>query len=240
MSKDIWYKEFGFSSNPFSIKPAVFDNEMFGNDSVTTKIVKKINDGEMVFISGEFGMGKTMILKKIVGEFRGRGLGEKRVIYYNCDSSERAIDYDSLLINAGGFLRRLFGIRKKGMILLLDEMQGMNKKDMERVKEYYDDGFFKSVVFVGKEDEAEFSDELVEAIGGNRFVLGKMSGKEAVKMVRKRIGGLKFLGDDMILKIFKKDGNSRNFLKNCEDVCRVAFEDGAKAVSAWHVDRVFG
>ncbi len=96
------------------------------------------------------------------------------------------------------------------------------------------------MVFVSKYEDVSLGGELDKEINGNRFKLGSMNKSEAVKMIRKRIGGLKFLGDDMILKIFARDGNSRNFLKNCEDVCRVAFESGADEVGLEHVDRVLG
>jgi len=236
----MWYNELGFHSNPFSIKPAAFHNELFGNSSVIARIIKKIEEKGIVFISGDFGTGKTTVLKRIIGEFRGGGFGAKKVVYYNCNRSERSIDYDKLLVGAGGFFGRLFGIKQKGLMILLDEMQDMNKRDLERVKRYYDDGFFRTVVFGSKDDSKELPEELVKEIGGNAFKLGNVTRGEAVKMIRERIGKLKFLGDDVILKIFKKDGNSRNFLKNCEDVCRVAFEDGASVVGGNHVDKVLG
>jgi len=236
----MWYNELGFYSNPFSIKPAAFHNELFGNTSVIARIIKRIEERGIVFVFGDFGTGKTTVLKKIIREFRGGDFGAKRIIYYNCNQSEASIDYDRLLVNAGGFFSRLFGVRRKGMMILIDEMQDMNRQDLERVKKYYDDGFFRSVVFVSKYEDVELPKDLAEEIGENKFVLGDMTKSEAVKMIRERIGSLKFLGDEVILKIFMRDRNSRNFLKNCEDVCRVAFESGANEVGLEHVDRVLG
>lgn len=234
----MWYNELGFYSNPFSIKPAAFHNELFGNKTVIAGVIKKLKEKGIVFISGEFGTGKTTVLKRIIGEFRGVDFGGKKIIYYNCNQSEECIDYDKLLVNAGGFFSRLFKIRQKGMMILLDEMQDMNNQDLKRVKKYYDDGFFRSVVFVAKSDDVEVPEDLDDEIGDNIFVLGNMNKSEAVLMIRKRIGDLKFLSDDMILEIFEKDGNARSFLKNCEDVCRVAHESGAKAVGTEHVEKV--
>ncbi len=240
MNKVIWYQELGFFNNPFSIKPAAFHNELFGNSSVVSRIIKKIEEPGIVFISGDFGVGKTTVLKRIIGKFRGGDFGAKKIIYYNCNQSEMSIDCDRLLVNAGGFFGRLFGIKRKGMMLLLDEMQDMNKADLERVEQYYDDGFFRTVVFVSKDDSMKLTEELKNEIGGAKFKLGNMSDGEAVKMIRERIGDLKFIGDDIILKIFAKDKNSRSFLKNCEDVARVAFDAGADEVGVEHVDKVLG
>ncbi len=236
----IWYHEFGFSNNPFSIKPAAFHNELFGNSSVVARVIKKIEERGIVFISGEFGTGKTSVLKKIIGKFRGGKFGGRKVIYYNCNKSEMSIDYDKLLVNAGGFFSRLFGVRQKGMMILLDEMQDMNKGDLRKVKQYYDDGFFRSVIYVSKHDDVKMKGELMRQIGENKFKLGDMTKREAVLMIRKRIGNLKFFSDGMILRVFKKDENSRIFLKNCEDVARVAFESGASAVDEKHIEKVFG
>jgi len=33
---------------------------------------------------------------------------------------------------------------------------------------------------------------------------------------------MQFLSDEIIIKIFKKNKNPRAFLKNCEEVCRIA------------------
>ena len=238
MNDVIWYKELGFFNNPFSIKPAVFHNELFGNSEAISKIIEKVKESGVFFISGEFGTGKTTVLKKLISEFRGGSLGEKKVIYYNCNRSDKSIDYDRMLIGANGFFGRLFGIRRKNMFILLDEMQDMNKKDLRLVKEYYDNGFFSSVVFVGTGEDLEMTEELSYLIDGNKFKLSNMTEAEAVEMVRRRIGNLKFISDEMIVKIFDEDNNSRSFLKNCEDVCRFAFESEDVFVTEEHVAEV--
>jgi len=169
MKKLTWYHNLGFFNNPFSIKPAAFHNELMGYDEITEEINEKIAESNTIFISGEYGTGKTTALKRIINEFKGGTFEGKKVIYYNCNQSEESIDYDKLLIKAGGFLRKLFGVRKKGMIILLDEAQDMNKKDTEQIRNYYDEGFFKSVIFVSKKEDIKLTEELEELIGKNKF-----------------------------------------------------------------------
>ena len=41
-----------------------------------------------------------------------------------------------------------------------------------------------------------------------------------------------------IIKILNKDTNTRIFLKNCEDVCRYAFENGDKEVTEEHIKKI--
>ena len=233
MKKLTWYHELGFYNNPLSIKPAAFHNEIMGYDKIVDEINKKITESNIILVTGEYGTGKSTVLKKIINQFRGK----RRVIYYNCDQSEKAIDFDRLLINAGGLFRRLFRIRKKDMILLLDEIEYLNMKDMNQIKEYYDEDFFKSVVLVSCKEDVKLTEELKELIEKNRFKLGKISQNEAVELIRERIGDLKLISDEMIIKVFGKNPNPRAFLKNCEEVCRYAFEQGAETVSEEHINK---
>ncbi len=113
----------------------------------------------------------------------------------------------------------------------------MNKKDLKQVKTYYDKGFFKSVIFVSKE-YIRLTEELENIIGKNKYSLVGINKKEAVKMIRKRIGKLRFLSDESVIKIFNKNNNPRFFLKNCEDVCRYAFEKNDKKVTEGHIKKV--
>ncbi len=236
MKKLVWYHELGFFNNPFSTKPAAFHNELMGYDQTTEEISEKVAESDIILISGEYGTGKTTVLKRLISEFKGGTFKGKKVIYYNCNQSEKSIDYNRLLINAGGFLRRLFRIRKRNMIILLDEAQDMNRKDAEQVKNYYDEGFFKSVILVSSNENIKLTKELEKSI--NRFKLGNISREEAVEMIRKRIGSLRFISDQNIIKIFNKNTNPRAFLKNSENVCRYAFENGDKEVAEKHIKKV--
>lgn len=233
MKKLVWYQELGFFNNPFSIKPAAFHNELMGYNQTIKEINKKVEDSNIIFISGDYGTGKTTVLKKIINEFKGK----KRVIYYNCNQSDKSIDFDELLTNVSWW-RKLLGMRKKNMIILLDEAQDMNKKDLKQVKAYYDEGFFKSVIFVSKKEDMKLTKELEELTSKNKFKIGNIDKTEAVKIIRKRIGNLKFISDQNIIKIFNKNTNPRVLLKNCEDVCRYAFENGPKEVTEKHIKKV--
>ena len=236
MKKLTWYHSMGFYNNPFSIKPSAFSNEVIGYSQLTKGLKSKVANGEVIFIFGEYGTGKTTFLNDVLSDYKGK----KQAIYYNCDIGDRSIDYDKLLIGAGGFLGRLFRIRKKNMIILLDEAHYLNNKDMEQLKNYYDNGFFKSIIFVSTQKNPKLTKELDSLIGKNRFSLEGIGKAEAVELVRQRIGKLKFISDQSISQIFSKDRNIRAFLKNCEDVCRHAFEHGADFVSEEHIEEVLG
>ena len=124
------------------------------------------------------------------------------------------------------------------MIILLDESQDMNKKDINKVREYYDKDYFKSMIFISKREDIHITKELKDLIGENKFQVNDLTEKDAVEIIRKRIGGLRFISDHNIIKIFKKNKNPRAFFKNCENIFRYSFEKGAKVIKEEHIRRI--
>ena len=226
----------GFFENPFSIKPALFDNVLNGYESLIDKINQTIAESKFILVYGKYGTGKTTILKGIINRFGGK----KKVIYYNCDKSDRSIDFDSLLINSGSFFTKLFGIKKKNRIMLLDEAQDMNQKDFREIKSLYDKCFFFSVVFVSTKEDFGMTKDLQIMIEKNKFKLKEITEKDAVNLVRKRIGNIEYISDENISRIFNKDKNPRSFLKNCEDIFRFAYESESKEVTLKHIKEILG
>jgi len=227
----IWYDELGFKSNPFSIKPGAFDHKLFGYNEIVTEINTKIKANNILFIHGAYGTGKTSILKKIIEEFKGN----HQVIYYNYNKSEGSVNFDKLLIGAGNFISKLFKIKKKNMILFLDESQDMNKKDMFSILKYKSQGFFKSIVLVSKKEDISFISDLKKEIKDNTFDLNILSDKNAISLVKNRLGTNNIISDSLIIKIFNKNRNPRAFLRNCENVCKFAFDSGSKSISIDHL-----
>ncbi len=234
MKKITWYNNLGFYDNPFSIKPGAFHYDMFGYDNLIEDISSKVLEGEVIHVYGKYGTGKTSIMKGIINRFKGL----KRVIYYSCNHKDESIDFDKLLIKSGNIFHKLFSIRKKNMILLLDEAQDMNNKDISLIHKYHSLGFFKSIMLVSSEKNINPTKELKDLIGNNVYKLENINEEQAIELIRKRIGDLQFVSDDSIVKIFNMNKNPRAFLKNCEEICRIAFLDGAKNVEDSHIKKV--
>src|SRR3989344_1807664 len=194
---DIWYKELGFYNNPFSIKPMAFHDEIIGYD--VDLVLGKIGNGEVMLIEGNYGKGKTTILKKIIRKFGG----QKKIIYYSCNRTESNIDFDSLIKNRHGFFSSLFS-DDTNLILLLDEAQDLNQEDSEKISEYYNKNF-KSIVLVAPDfEKLNLSNGLSKLIGQNIIRLADLTEDDSVNIVRKRIGYTNFISDDLIRMIFKK------------------------------------
>ncbi len=232
---NVWYNDLGFDKNPFSIKPVDQQSTLIGYDSTIKEIQRLVREGNFVFISGEYGRGKTSVLKRIIKRFSGK----RTVAYFSGNQIDRMMDVDKILIEAGGFFSRLFKMRTEDVILLLDEVQDINQNDADAIMEAYDEGFIKSVVVVSAAKPfEEINTQFNGLFEDHQFELNGFSADDAVSLIRKRVGNLPLLPDEMIKKIYKHDENPRSVLKNCEDVCRYAVEQGADTVTDEQVEKV--
>lgn len=229
MHKSIWYEELGYVYNPFTIKPGFFDDEVIGYDKPVEDLVKKLNSHIMMFLEGDYGQGKTTILKFLINEFAGHS----RVIYISRNRSDRAMDYASILKGASKGLGKVFGRKAKDAVLIVDETAKINAQDCAEIEEFFDKGNFKSVLFIDKSfDESRLTSSIKKMIGKNVVKLPTITPKDAVELVRSRLdGNEKLITDDQIKKVFEKSKkNTRTFLLSMEDVCRNAIENERKKV----------
>ncbi len=235
---ETWYKQLGFYSNPFSIKPAAFHDEILGDNGVVDEVLDRIRSGSVLFVDGDYGAGKTTILKRIIHEFGGK----KKVVYYSCNRSENGLDVERLANGGRSFFEKVLDSEPKNMILLLDEVQDLGGEDCEALYQSFNDKIFKSIVLVGKDfKKVKFCNSLKNLVGNNVIKMKKFEGNGAVEFIRKRIGNLKILPDDTIKLLNKKvEGNPRRLLKCCEEVCRYAIENFEDEVTEEIVKKILG
>lgn len=234
-AKEIWYKQLGFHNNPFSIKPAAFYDELLGYDHVVKKVNHSIETNKLVYVEGEYGNGKSSLLRRILHRFGGKG----KIIYFSCNRIEKSLNINKLLNGRYGTIGKILNLKPKNMILLLDEAQWLPKEDYSRVLRYFRGGYFRSIVFVGKEyDESAFIDGFKSSLV--HIKLGEINKEDAVNVVRKRVGNLPLLSDDLIKMIFdKSDMNVRRLLKNSELACKTAVEREEDVVTPEIISEIF-
>ena len=231
----IWYKEIGFFSNPFSIKPAAFHDQAIGYEKVVDEISYGILNKKIILVDGDYGNGKSTILKRLLNDFGGK----KQVIYYSCNRIEGRLDVKNLLNGRYGIIGEWFDIKPKDMILLLDEAQDLDAKDYERIYPYYQEGYIKSVVLMGKGIKKE------NIIGGLKSNLeevdmGRLNEDLAVLIIRKRIGDIPLFTDSIIRKVYQKTGdNVRTLLKTCEELSKLSIDSGRRKVTEEFVKQYF-
>lgn len=222
-----WYEELGFDSNPFTIKPQESFVDFFGESENVEKVLEQVGKGSVILVTGKYGTGKTTVMKAIIEEFKGK----RKVAYYNCYTSEKNIDYEDILIKGGNWFSRLFNIRSKEMILLLDEAHNLLSKDLEELPEYFNEGYFKSIILVTSRDNFKWPKEIEDLIDGNRFRLNMFGEEDAMNLVANRLEDVAdIIPEEMVKKIYKLSSTPREFLMRCEDACKNAIERGSDVV----------
>ncbi|MCF7862300.1 AAA family ATPase [Candidatus Woesearchaeota archaeon] len=222
-----WFEELGYEENPFSIKPKKTFEEFFGHKEMIDNLLDKVEEGAFIIVRGKYGTGKTSVLKAIIDEY----MGERKVAYVSCYETEKKIDIDEILRKAGNFFSRLFGLKSKNVIFLVDEAHNLMTKNLEELPEYYEDGYLRSVILVTSRPEHKFPKSVNEVTGDNEVKFVMFNEDDAVELIRNRMEeGDEILPEDMIKLIYKKSNTPREFLMNCEDACRKAVERGSDVV----------
>ncbi|MFH1637538.1 MAG: ATP-binding protein [Candidatus Woesearchaeota archaeon] len=207
-----WYKSIDFSRNPFRLR-----TRAFGSDTLLEEIFYTILSGNIMVIEGQKGMGKTKVLKEARRKFKRKG----KVIYVGSGKIGEGLNIESILKDKRNWLEKLFNLKPKNMVLLLDDIEHLSARNSERIKYYYDQNYIRSIVFSTKNfGSLSLSPSLVHRI--SRIISMKpLSDYEAVQLLRAKIGD-KLLSDRIVKKIFHLSGkNTLLFLKNCEEVCKL-------------------
>jgi hypothetical protein len=231
----IWYKKLGFSNNPFSIKPAAYQPNMIAYD--LDYIYSKIDNAEIMFIEGDYGTGKTTILKNIILKYKGKN----RIVYFSFNDGVE-FNIHQLLEGANTFIGKLTGLKVRNIILLLDEVHLMSKKEAMSVLKYYESGVIKSMVMVSHDYESTSIPEDVQAyLKDNVIKTASLNLTEAEELISSRIGEIGLFPKPIIRRVFAlADKNPRRFLAYCEDIARYAVEMDDFKIADFHVDAVLG
>jgi hypothetical protein len=236
--EQMWWRKLGFYTNPFTIKPAPFDNKIVGQDQILEDLYYKVPAGTMSFIEGNLGMGKTTMLKNLITKFRGRG----KVIYFSCNRIDTELNVEELLKGKFGFWGRLFSMMPKEMVVLLDEAQELSSVNTERIKYFFDQGNIKSVVFTGTDySNTNLHESIKERIGQDGLLkLNELTDDQAVSMIRNRIGNSEIVNDEVIKKVWDIAGkNPRRVLQRFDKVFRYAVENMESEIKLEQLDKIF-
>lgn len=232
--EESWFKRLGFEYNPFNIKPSYFFEHTLDDSELVDNVVLELEKGNNVFLKGEYGTGKTTIINKIISD-----LGENSVIYHSPEGSEKPIPIERLLVSKNNFFLRLFRVKKKNVILTIDEAQKISSRDIKKIVQFLESGHVKAVLFVAPNDDFEmFKKEIKSLVDKNIFSTKELTKELAIEIVRDRIGDLDIISDDNILKIFSYNKNPRKFLKNCEKIFKACFEQKTTDISAQLIDKI--
>jgi chromosomal replication initiation ATPase DnaA len=217
-----WFEELDFDENPFDTNPTRFSTKMVGVEEVMDELLYRVASGAMVFVEAKEGHGKTSLLWNIIRRHRGKG----KVIYVDCKKLEKDLNIEALLTKRFGLAGRLFRKKPRNMILLLDNVSELSRRNMERIKFFFDEGHILSVVFTGTNyDDVKFSKSLRDRIGRRLIKLRELEPYHAVGIVRNRIGTSEMISDELIESLFSKSGrNPKTLLENLDRLFAKAVE----------------
>ncbi len=234
MNQDMWFEELKYRKNPFSIKPQS-QTQLLGRDSIFSQILAAVRDGRFIVVEGDFGTGKTTLLKKLIKRFGGL----RKVIYLSCNRLTGPLDVNRLLWDRFGAVTRVLRIKSRHMILLLDEAQYLSEQDIRNLRQYHQDGYLRSVVFVTHDKrELNLPAAVAMTLKDTTFSLRELSVDDAIELVRARIGAHPLMTDIIIERIYSRDRRIRPFLKNCETFMRHMLAQKRKVAKESDVDRV--
>ncbi len=231
----MWWEKLEFEKNPFSTSPDDF--EPFGLDKFIEDLSYRIEAGSIAFIEGSRGTGKSSLLKAIISRFSGKG----KVIFFDCKSIERDVNIENLMKERYGFFGKLFNIIPRGMILLLDNMQFLSRKNAERIKYYFDNNYIKSAIFAGESyKRAALPKGLKERIGNRVTALKPLSEDQAVEAIKARIGS-RIMATEIIRRIYRLSGkNIIKCLENCGRICEKYIKNSEDSISESNLKEFFG
>lgn len=203
-----WFEKRGFFENPFGTEPSA---EPTGLNEISEELHYRVASGSMVFLEGRDGSGKTSLLKQVIQKFRGFG----KVIYLSL-KDDKKFDVKKIMQRRYGFLGELFNITPKDMILLLDDVKKISKRNANLIKYYFDHGYIKSVVFCGESyKDARLPKGIKERIGKRVLKIKPLTGDEALQLFRSRIDD-KLVSDSLVKELHKRSSSAKDFLEKCD------------------------
>lgn len=220
-----WYYELDFEENPFEVDPLISDFNLIGREKEANEILYRILSGNILLIEAKEGVGKTALLKYAIDNFKGKG----KVIYVNAKKLSRRLNISELIRK-----------RPKGMILLMDNVQYLSKKNSERIKYYYDEDRIKSVVFTTTDYSlVDFTDAIKERLGHNIITLKPLKPNEIVNIVKDRLEENKdMFPDDVAKKLFTSSKNLKEFIVKCDILCSYVIEEDRETASIDDIKKI--
>ena len=213
----MWYEDLNFIENPFTDTQ---NTELIGYGDVVEDLLYNLGASNIIVLEGKEGSGKTALLKKAINNFKGHG----KVVYLNGDKIDDP-NIENVLINKYGFFGRIFNRMPDDMILLMDEVENLDEKNLERIKYFYDQNYIRSIVFTSKDLKKINLSAILKDRVAKTITLKDLGDGEAYRIIKSRLGNKELFSKDDVSLLFKGSGkNVKKFLENCEAVAKLIVE----------------
>ncbi len=199
----MWYKQYGWDSNPFLVKYSV---DLVGLEKEKKLLQDYVNSGDICIITGASGVGKTSLLKWLEHSLR-----KYKMIYLN---AEGVSEY----FNLTKFVKKGF-FRKR--VLLVDEAHYCDENFRKELKLLWDSNALKSVVIAQPVDGLQdYSESFRNRVGKRSLSLRGMGFEETKQLLDRRTSGKHPFSAEILTQIVDEaKNNPRTILENCELAC---------------------
>ena len=179
----VWYKQLKFRSNPLDVRPNI---DLVGVEEEEERLVNYILKGDICFLNGLTGSGKTSLLKRVQ-----KKLPSFRFIYLNAEDLPRNFSLKRELMKQRDFFDKIMlkDFPRKKPVLIIDEFQATDPRIVLEAKGKWENPYsqaIRSVVI------SQISTELANASGSFKDRLGK------------RIIKLGVLDDELMKEVLKR------------------------------------
>jgi len=209
----MWFKEYGWKQNPFSIKS---NTKLFGLEEKKKEVINYIQSGDICWLTGITGVGKSSLLKWIE-----ENLKNNKIYYLDAASVQPSFSITKYLTSKNSFFNKLTGNKfPKNTIILVDESQECNKELIKALKLHWDHKNIKSIVVTQIGSLNNFNISFQDRIGKRVVKLGNVSKSDACELIKFRAGDKNpFDKASMEYLIEQAECRPRKILELCEIVC---------------------
>ncbi len=227
-----WYEELDFDANPFLDETT----RLIGYEGIVNEVLYNIDAGNIIFIEGGEGSGKTAILQKAIQQFRGEG----KVAYIDC-SLVQDLNIERVIEKRNGLLGALFNKKPHGMIILVDNITTLSTKNAERIKYFYDQNYVKSVVFTGKSmKDVKFTPSLIDRVK-KVITLPEIKDDQASLILKEKLKGLDYFDEPAAKELYKRSHkNLKTFVQHAEEILVRAVEKTKEKILLEDIHEYFG
>ncbi|MBU2639682.1 MAG: AAA family ATPase [Nanoarchaeota archaeon] len=210
----MWYKFFGWKGNPFSIKSST---ELVGLENKKKELLNYILSGDICFLNGPTGVGKTSILRWIEENPKNH-----KIIYLDAAGIGKGFSLTTYLKKQNSFFNRLFGNDfPKNTVVLIDESQDCDGELLKALKLHWDHDHIKSIVITQISPKlTRFSESFKHRLGKRIVTLDKLSKSEGYDLVKLRVEDKNPFDVSAVEAILEQaEYIPRKILEYCEIVC---------------------
>src|SRR3989344_5108329 len=229
----MWYQEYNWKENPFSIKTST---ELIGLEEKQQELISYIKSGDICFLNGPTGTGKTSLLKWLEHH-----LPNHKVIYLDAAGIQQGFSITKYLKKQTSIFNKLRGRQfPKNTVILVDESQDCDQELLKALKLHWDHNHIKSIVITQINPHlSQFSQSFKDRIGNRVILLEKLTKSQGYDLLKLRTSNQNPFDLSAIEAILDIAGGiPRKIIETAEIVC-MKFAGKKPAINAFDVQSCF-